>query len=153
MLGLDAWIFWLILLSIFLLIEALTINLTTIWFAIGCLAALILALAGLSLAWQVTTMIVVSTILLLLFILIIRPHMNFGRFSHPTPTNADRLIGQEALVIEPIDPIQGTGQIRALGQTWSAGSINQQPIAAGTRVEIVEIRGVKAIVQVKGGLS
>ena len=147
-LQLDAWIFWLALLAIFLIVEAVTVNLTTIWFAVGSLAALILDLAGQSVALQVTAMIVVSSVLLALFLIVIRPRMNLAKGSR-TPTNADRLIGQEALVIEPIDPIQGTGQIRALGQTWSANSLNQQPIATGTPVRIVEIRGVKAIVTAK----
>jgi membrane protein implicated in regulation of membrane protease activity len=147
-LQLDAWIFWLVLLAIFLIAEAVTVNLTTIWFAAGSLVALILDLAGMTVALQVTAMIVVSGILLTLFLIVIRPHINLAKGSH-IPTNADRLIGQEGLVIEPIDPIQGTGQIRALGQTWSANSLNQQPIAADTRVVIIEIRGVKAIVTTK----
>ncbi len=147
-LQLDAWIFWLALLAIFLIVEAVTVNLTTIWFAVGSLAALILDLAGQSVALQVTVMIVVSVILLVLFVAVIRPRLNLAKGSR-TPTNADRLIGQEAIVIEPIDPIQGTGQIRAIGQTWSASSLDQQPIASDTRVRIIEIRGVKAIVAAK----
>ena len=126
----------------------MTVNLTTIWFAVGSLAALILDLAGQSVALQVTVMIVVSVILLVLFVAVIRPRLNLAKGSR-TPTNADRLIGQEAIVIEPIDPIQGTGQIRAIGQTWSASSLDQQPIASDTRVRIIEIRGVKAIVAAK----
>lgn len=147
-LQLDAWIFWLVLLAIFLIAEAASVNLTTIWFAAGCLVALVLDLSGQTVAMQVTAMIVVSSLLLALFLVVIRPRMNRSKASR-TPTNADRLIGQEAIVIEPIDPIQGTGQIRALGQTWSASSLDQQPIQTDTRVRIVEIRGVKAIVTIK----
>ena len=54
-LQLDAWIFWLALLAIFLIAEAVTVNLTTIWFAAGSLVALVLDLAGMTVALQVTT--------------------------------------------------------------------------------------------------
>jgi membrane protein implicated in regulation of membrane protease activity len=144
----DAWLFWLILLAIFLIAEAMSFNLTTIWFAAGALAALVLDLVGFSIEVQITVMIVMSAILLASFIVFIRPRMSRGR-NKRVATNADRMIGQEALVSERIDPIQGTGQVRVLGQTWSASSANSQPIEPGNRVIIIELRGVKAIVTIK----
>ena len=144
----DAWLFWLIMLAVFLIAEAMTVNLTTIWFAVGALTALVLDLAGFSIEVQITAMIIISALLLASFVVFVRPRMSKGR-NKRVATNADRMIGQEALVTERIDPIQGSGQIRVLGQTWSANSANSKPIEPGNRVIIIEIRGVKAIVTIK----
>jgi membrane protein implicated in regulation of membrane protease activity len=66
-------------------------------------------------------MVVISVLLLIGFILIVKPRMNSGGVRGTIPTNADRIIGQEALVVIDIDPVAGSGQIKVNGQTWSAG--------------------------------
>ena len=144
--GLDAWLFWLIVMIICLILEVISFNKTTIWFAAGSLAGLLLDLAGVS-AWiQVPVMIVLSVALLLFYIYFLKPR--FGRKSQEiVPTNADQLIGQDALVIESIDPTAGTGLVRSHGQVWSADSADGQLIPSGTLTTIVEIRGVKAVVK------
>lgn len=144
--GLDAWIIWLILMVAFLVIESLTFNMTTIWFAAGCLAAIILDLFQAEVLWQVIVMLAVSILLLVLYIMIIKPRT--GSPGNPAvPTNADRLIGAEGLVIEPIDPVNGTGQVKVSGQIWSAVSENNQKLDKDTSVMVLEIRGVKVVVR------
>lgn len=143
--GIEAWIFWLIFLILFLIAEALTLNMTTIWFAVGCLLALIFDLFGLPVWTQVVAMIAASLITLGLYIFIIKPRM--GVNAHTLiATNADRIIGSEALVTEAIDPIRGTGLIKVRGQVWSAVSDNQQPVPKDALVLVKEIKGVKAVV-------
>lgn len=146
-LGVSAWLFWLILLIVFLLVEAFTFNMTTIWFAAGSLAALVLALLGQQIWLQATVMVLVSAVTLLLFILVIKPRLS-GSLTKPSePTNADRIIGQEGLVLEKLDPIAGTGLIKVKGQTWSSVSEDQSEIAADSKVIVVAIQGVKAVVR------
>lgn len=144
-LGLEAWIFWLALMIVFLIVEALTFNLITIWFAVGSLAALILSILGPGPAAQLAVMLALSTLLLVMFVLVLRPRYGPGNRTIK-PTNVDRFIGAEGLVTETIDPVAGTGLIKALGQVWSATSEVNDLIEAGTRIIIAEIRGVKAVV-------
>jgi len=144
--GFEAWMFWLVFVVIFLVIEAATVNLTTIWFAAGCLVALVLDLLGASPTVQFIVMLIVSSVLLMTFLLFIKPRLRTGK-NKIVPTNADRVIGQIAVVTERIDPIAGKGLVQAGGQVWSAVSESGQPVTADTRVRIVEIRGVKAVVR------
>ncbi len=144
----DAWLFWLILVAAFLIAEAMTVNLTTIWFAFGSFVAMVFDLAGLSVKSQFIAMIIVSGLLLAAFVLLIRPRLAVG-WNKQLPLYSGRLIGQQAIVTERIDPQQGTGLIQAKGQTWSAVSGDQQTVEVNTPVEIVDIRGMKVIIKVK----
>lgn len=145
--GIPAWLFWLIIMIAALVVEALTFNMTTIWFAAGSLAAMIIALFGLPVWLQVAAMVVISVLLLIGFILIVKPRMNSGGVRGTIPTNADRIIGQEALVVIDIDPVAGSGQIKVNGQAWSAVSTNGAYIQSGLKVRVAAIQGVKAVVE------
>jgi membrane protein implicated in regulation of membrane protease activity len=62
-------------------------------------------------------------------------------------TNADRIVGQQGVVILEIDNQAAQGQVRINGQVWTARSQDPAPIPAGAQVEVVQISGVKAIVK------
>ena len=66
------------------------------------------------------------------------------------PTNADRIIGETAYVTEQIDNIRETGAVKVLGAEWSAHSRDDSIIPSGAKVKVVEIRGVKAVVEKVG---
>ncbi|MBO7449728.1 MAG: NfeD family protein, partial [Clostridiales bacterium] len=114
------WLFWIILMVVFLVIEAAAMGLSTIWCAVGCLIAAILAALGVDLWIQILVMVLVSVALFIMFIVWIKPNMKDIKKVDKEPTNADRLIGQEGIVTEDIDPIEGKGQIKVMGQIWSA---------------------------------
>lgn len=145
-LSIPAWVFWLIVLIVAGIIEVVTVNMVSIWFAVGALVSLLLDIHNLSLVLQIVAFFLVSTLCFLIFILLVRP-----RFSASTegivPTNADRIIGQKGVVVKEIKPLENTGQILVMGQLWSAGSQEDKVIAIGTIVEVVEISGVRAIVK------
>ncbi len=146
--GIQAWIVWLVLAAAFLVLEASTVNLVSIWFVVGCLGALAVDLLGGGIWLQVLVMLILSGILLFVF-LRLRPHLGLsGR--EVVPTNADRFVGQPAQVIEEIDPITGRGQVRSMGQVWSAVSTDMSRIPAGSMTVITEIRGVHAVVRLDG---
>lgn len=134
---------WLGLLILFAVGEAVTVGLTSIWFAAGALAALVCALLGGPLWLQIVLFIAVSTLCLLA----IRPMAQKYLNSKVEPTNADRIIGSEAVVIEPIHNLQATGAVRIGGMVWSARSGNDTSIPAGTLVKVLRIEGVKVIVE------
>lgn len=135
---------WLGLLILFAIGEAVTVGLTSIWFAAGALAALLCALLGGPLWLQVTLFIVVSA----LSLLAIRPVAQKYFNSKVEPTNADRVIGTEAMVTEAIDNLQGTGAVRIGGIVWSARSAAEESIPVGTLVRVLRIEGVKVFVEV-----
>lgn len=135
---------WLGLLVVLILAEITTVQLTTIWFAGGALVALILAAVGIdSLIIQITAFIAVSVILLIATRPIVKKYIN----KKSQPTNADRCIGQSAIVTEDIDNILGKGAARINGTEWTARSENGDAIAAGATVTVVKIEGVKLIVR------
>ncbi len=133
---------WLGLLILFAVGEAVSVGLTSIWFAAGSLAALICALLNGPLWLQITLFIVVSVLCLLAVRPLAKKYLN-GKVQ---PTNVDRIIGEEAQVTEEIDNIQGKGAVTIGGVTWSARSQSGEPIPAGQLVRVLRIEGVKVFV-------
>ena len=82
-----------------------------------------------------------------LLLILVRPLCRRFLGSRQQATNADRIIGQTAVVTEPIDNVLETGAVKINGKIWTARSTTDAQIAIGTRVTVVEIRGVKAIVK------
>ncbi|MCR5595332.1 MAG: NfeD family protein [Lachnospiraceae bacterium] len=135
---------WIVLLVILVLVELLTMGLTTIWFAGGSLVGLLLAVFGLPLWAQIIAALVVSIILLLTTRPIAVKYFNKDRVR----TNAESLIGHIAIVMSEIDNIQGVGLVNVGGQEWTARSYDDSvTIPSGSVVEILSISGVKLIVR------
>lgn len=135
---------WLIVAIILFAVEALTVNLTTIWFGFGAIIAMVVASLGGSTQLQII-FFVVATIILLLFT---RPLA--VKYLKKTATNIDGLVGKQAIVTEKIDNLAGTGQVKIDGNVWSARSESGFIISEREVVEIVKISGVKLIVKMKG---
>ncbi|MCD8103462.1 MAG: NfeD family protein [Lachnospiraceae bacterium] len=141
--GMQAFI-WLAVLVMMLLVEAITLGLTTIWFAGGALVAFLLAILQMDPIAQIAAFCAVS-VLLLVFT---RPAASRWLNRDRTRTNAQSLIGEMAVVTERIDNLAGTGQVQVHGQYWTARSAEQsQSIEKEKNVEIEEISGVKLIVK------
>ena len=134
---------WLAALVVFAAVEAATVNLVSIWFAGGALAALITAGLGAPVWLQVVLFLVVSGVLLAL----VAPWARKASRVHPVPTNADRHIGRTALVTEEINNLRETGAIRMDGVIWTARSESGQVIPEGTTITVRRIAGVKAFVE------
>lgn len=134
---------WLGLLILFAAGEAITVGLTSIWFAAGALVSLIVALLGGQLWLQITLFIVVSALCLLAIRPLAQKHLN----NKVEPTNADRVIGSEAKVTETIDNLQGSGAVNIGGIVWTARGESDAPIPAGTLVRVLRIEGVKVFVE------
>lgn len=135
---------WVILLVVFVVIEVLTMGLTTIWFAGGALAAAITAALNLPSYVQIATFLVVSTVLIFFTRPIAVRYFNKDRVK----TNAESIVGKKAIVTDAIDNIKAQGQVTVSGMEWSARSVSDDiVIAEGAVVTIVAISGVKLIVE------
>ena len=135
--------FWLLALILFSVIEGVTVGLTSIWFAVGSLGALIADMLGAHIFLQVLVFLVLSAVALAL----VRPIAVRLLKPRHDPTNADRVIGQTALVTEDIDNVEGKGLVVIAGQVWSARSEHSVSIPAGTQVRVLRIEGVKVYVE------
>lgn len=135
-------ILWLVLLVVFLIAEAATVSMVSLWFAAGTLAALLVDLLGGAVWLQVTAFVLVSAILLLL----LRPLVR--RYVTPklTATNKDAVIGSAGLVTVAIDNVAAAGQVKLGGMVWTARSTSGAPIPEGTPVRVDRIEGVKVFV-------
>lgn len=138
------WIYWLIILIVMIIIEAATTALATIWFAAGALVAMIMDLCGAPHTLQIIVMAAVSVVTFVICMIWIRPKLESLRRANIQRTNADRLIGMEGVVIVPVNPVEGKGQVKVEGQIWSAKS--DSAIDEGIKVRIKAIEGVKLIV-------
>ncbi len=135
---------WLVVLIATLCMEAATAGLVTIWFSAGALAALITALSGAGIYVQITVFLVVSALLLIFT----RPIISKKLVVKKEPTNADKFVGEKAVVCEEINELSGTGQVKISGQIWSAKSSDKSVISENSIVIVKEIRGVHVIVEI-----
>ncbi len=136
-------IVWVIIMIVFLAVEAATAGLTCIWFAIGSLAALIAALFDAQIWLQIVWFLVISFVTLYFTRPLVKKYVN----SRSQPTNADMVIGKEALVTEDIDNVEATGAVSVGGKVWTACSDTGVSIKSGTVVNVLRIEGVKLIVE------
>lgn len=135
------WI-WLILAVIFLITEAATVTMVSLWFALGALAALVVALLGGSWGLQIGTALAVSAALLACLRPIVRKHFT----PKLKPTNVDAVIGSQGYVTADIDNASATGKVKLGAMEWTARSTSGILISTGTLVKVDKIEGVKAFV-------
>lgn len=138
-------LYWLIAIAIFLVIEIITLGLTTVWFVPGALIAFFLSLAGASwlLQWGI------CFILSILMFYFVRPSAVRKFNVKREKTNLDRIVGAEGKVLESIDNLNGKGTVLADGKEWTARSQDGAIIKEGSIVTVLEITGVKLIVKLK----
>ncbi len=137
-------ILWLVLLIIAVVVEVLTMGLTSIWFAGGALVAILATFVHAPIWLQVVLFFLVSLLLLFFTRPIAVKYFNKDRVR----TNVESMVGRQAIVTSEIDNLQGIGQVIVGGQEWSARSlIDNQRIAAGSVVIVEAINGVKLIVR------
>ena len=134
-------VIWLALAVIFLIIEAITVGLATIWFAAGAFAAFVLSLLNVPVLAQVVIFLAVSCCLLVFTRKIFVEKLRTGSES----TNVDALIGETGIVTEEIRPLT-VGQVKINGQVWSVLGKDDETIEKDRLVKVIAIEGVKLIV-------
>ncbi len=136
-------IFWIVLLVVLVIVEAVTAQLVTIWFAAGAAAALIAERCHAPEWLQWIIFIAVSVIALIAT----RPLVRKVTKNKRQPTNADRCIGQTAVVLEEINNVEGRGQVQVNGIPWTARSLDGTVFKKDELVTVERIDGVKLIVK------
>ena len=137
------WQIWLIISGICLIIEIITTGFLVFWFSIGALIAMVVSIFIDNIIIQTAVFIISSTIL----IFATKPFVKkFVHIENSIKTNAFSLVGKNALVIQDINSINGTGQVKVNGEIWSAIGLDDVNISQNTEVKINDIKGVKLIV-------
>lgn len=136
-------IIWLVVLAILLVIEFLTLGLTTVWFAGGVLVAFLVSLAGGPLWLQLLLFIAVSVVLLLFTRPLAVKYLN----KDVQKTNVDSIPGQKGIVTATIDNLKAEGQVTIQGMEWTARAKNGNTIEKGKVVRVTAVEGVKLIVE------
>ena len=140
-------LYWLILIIVLVVLEIITLGLTTIWFAGGALVGFILSMLDAAPVIQWAAFCVVSLILLFAT----RPWaLRYFNNQKKEKTNVDSLIGETAVVTSEISNLEGRGEAVVNGMTWTARSAEDSvKIPEGARAEILAVQGVKLIVKKK----
>lgn len=135
---------WLGLTVLFAVIELATVQLTTVWFAVGSFVAMLFAICGIeNIAVQILSFIAISAVSLILTRPLVKKFVN----KKAQPTNADMAIGKIGIVTVPINVISGTGEVKLGSAVWSAKSADGSFIASDKQVKVLRIEGVKLIVE------
>lgn len=136
-------VFWMILFAVMIVIEVITIGLTTVWFGIGALGASIATFLGCGIGWQIGIFIVLS----LVSMLVCRPlAMRFLNHAKEK-TNIDDMIDKTAIVMEEINNEKAMGRVALNGMDWTARSEEGNIIEKDSHVTVVRVEGVKLIVK------
>ena len=139
------YLWYLLAFVLFLAIELVSYNLVTIWLAAS---ALLTGIYAYFFPEQIVVHLFIFLVISIILIALTKPLVNKLKIA-TEKTNADRLIGMEGIVLEEINPIEGTGQVKVSGQIWSAKS-EQGAISEETSVIVKKIEGVKLVVEAKG---
>lgn len=134
--------YWLILIFAFLIIEALSMNLITIWFAFGSLCALVSTYFTNNIVIELLVFIITTFISLI----ITRPILNKYIKTNVEKTNVDRIIGKIGIALTDIESLKN-GRVKVDGKSWMA--ISQDIIKKDEKVEVLKIDGAKIIVKKK----
>ena len=135
---------WLVLLILFLVVEIITVGLTSIWAAGGALVSMLLRLLHIPTGWQIAAFLLVTAILLYFT----RPFAMKIINSKREKTNYEGIIGKTIRIVERVDNIAQTGMAVVNGQEWTVRGANDDDILeAGTLAKVVNISGVKLIVK------
>lgn len=137
------YIIWAIAIVVFGFIEGITAQLVSIWFVLGSIGGLIAAFAGLSTPFQLLIFVAVTIITLIATRPIVKKQLDTKK----QKLNADRCIGQNAVVSDEINNLEGRGAVKVDGKEWTARSSTQEIIKQGETVTVEKIEGVKLIVK------
>ena len=134
---------WIGLIVVTASVEAATVQLVTVWFAVGGVAGLIAYAAGLEIWLQILIFAIVSAVALAVTRPLVKKFTNGRRM----PTNADRFIGEKAVVTEKIENDLSKGAVKIGGLEWTARSVDSVTAEVGEQVTVEAIEGAKLIVR------
>lgn len=138
------WSFWLVFSGIFFILEIFTTGFLIFWLGIAALCSMVASFFISNLLIQTVIFVIISILLIIFTRPLINKLLKFDQ-KEVLPTNTNRLINKEGIVIDDIKPLSTTGKIKVGGELWSA--ISETEIPKNTRVKVIGIDGVKLKVE------
>ncbi|MCH5210306.1 MAG: NfeD family protein [Oscillospiraceae bacterium] len=138
---------WLIGIIVFLILEGVTYQLVSIWFAVGAAGGLIASVMGARFNIQMTVFLAISIVLLIC----LRPVSKKLLRTKKEKTNVDSLIGKDVLITKEVNNLLGNGEGKINGMQWTVRNADGDTvIPEGETVTVEKVEGVKLIVKRKG---
>lgn len=139
-----AWIGWLVLIAVFLVIEMLSLDFTFLMLGLGSAVGLVSGLLGL----PVWAQLIIAAAAAALFILVLRPPLlrRLHRGEDPTKSNVDALVDLRGTALAEITRISGQAKL-SNGDTWTARTESEVAIPQGAPVAVSAINGATAVVR------
>jgi len=131
---------WLITFVILLILEIMTFNFVTIWFALGAVVSMFSSFFTADAYIQTIIFVIASA----LFLFATRPIVNKYLRKEPVKTNLDMVIGKIGVVTQGINRLE-PGEVKVDGKYWTATS--KERIKKDSKVKILAIEGVKLVVE------
>lgn len=135
-------ILWLVLFVVFLMVEASTVAVISLWFAIGSLTAMVASFFGAEFWLQAVLFFAVSLVLLCALRPLTKKYFN----PKITRTNVDAVVGTTGRVVETVRNDLTQGRVKLGGMEWSARSSSGEILEEGTLIKVDRVEGVKVFV-------
>lgn len=136
--------FWLAVFILLLLVEAGTMALTTVWFAVGAFGAILVSLLGVPLWVEILVFLALSFVILFFYRPLAIKYVNSRRIR----TNVEDLVGKEGKITEKVDNLSQSGRMLLKGMDWAARTeSDESAIEVGTIVRVLKVEGVRLIVE------
>ncbi len=136
-------IIWFCAIAVFLLLEAATYQLVSVYLAVGAVGGLITYLLGFNFTVQISVFLILSVILICL----LRPISLKMMKNKTTKTNADSVIGKRLVITHEVNNLAGSGEGKIGGTVWTVRSTDGSIIPEGSTAVVEKIEGVKLIVK------
>ena len=136
-------VIWLVILAVMIVMEIVSLGLTTIWFGIGAIGAAIVAWMGYGFWLQLLVFAVLSLVSMALFRPLEVKYLNRDK----EKTTIDEVVGKTVVVTKQIDNEMAAGEVQLNGMSWTARSESGRVIPEQERVTVVSVEGVKLIVK------
>lgn len=136
-------IIWLIIVAVMVVIEIISLGLTTIWFGIGAVGAAVAAWMG----YGIWVQLVVFALLSVVAMALCRPFAIRYLNRDKEKTNVENVVGKTVVVSKKIDNEMASGEVKLNGIEWTARSEDGRVIPENERVTVTAVEGVKLIVK------
>src|SRR5947209_13707089 len=145
----TAFWFWVIVAIVFAIAEIMTVALFAVFITVGALGAAVVSLLGFNLLVQAIVLGVIGVV----GILVARPYL-VDRLHIGRPTlrsGADSMVGQQAVLIEPIGGLEQPGHVKIAGELWPALTEDGSSVPAATPVVEIGRASCRERAWIQGG--
>ena len=137
--------FWLALMIVFVVVEALTFQLTTVWAALASLAMIFICKTEIAFKWQLLLFLIITIVLIVFTRPFAVKKLKLGKDA----TNVNSLLGQDVLVTKAVSKFEKGEGKTTNGVVWTITSADSQDISEGSVCTVEKVDGNTLSVKIK----